>query len=92
MRVALAADHAGFLLKQHLLATVRALGHEVTDLGTDSEAPVDYPDFAEKLGMAVREGRADRGILLCGSGVGASVAASKAFSTLAVEAKLPTTW
>ena len=77
MRVALAADHAGFLLKQHLLATVRALGHEVTDLGTDSEAPVDYPDFAEKLGMAVREGRADRGILLCGSGVGASVAANK---------------
>jgi ribose 5-phosphate isomerase B len=64
-------------LKQHLLEVVRALGHEVTDLGTGSEAAVDYPDFAEKLGMAVREGRADRGILLCGSGVGASVAANK---------------
>lgn len=77
MRIALAGDHAGYALKQHLLEVVRALGHEVTDLGTDSEAPVDYPDFAEKLGMAVREGRADRGILLCGSGVGASVAANK---------------
>ncbi len=77
MRIALAADHAGYALKQHLLEVVRALGHEVTDLGTDSEAPVDYPDFAEKLGMVVREGRADRGILLCGSGVGASVAANK---------------
>jgi ribose 5-phosphate isomerase B len=77
MRIALAADHAGYALKQHLLGVVRALGHEVTDLGTDSEAPVDYPDFAEKLGLAVREGRVDRGVLLCGSGVGASVAANK---------------
>ena len=77
MRIALAADHAGYALKQHLLEVVRALGHEVTDLGTGSEAAVDYPDFAEKLGMAIREGRADRGILLCGSGVGASVAANK---------------
>ena len=77
MRIALASDHAGFALKQHLMGVVRALGHEVTDLGTSSEAPVDYPDFAEKLGMAVREGGADRGILLCGSGVGASVAVNK---------------
>jgi ribose 5-phosphate isomerase B len=77
MRIALAADHAGYALKQHLLGVVRALGHEVTDLGTDSAAPVDYPDFAEKLGLAVREGRVDRGVLLCGSGVGASVAANK---------------
>lgn len=77
MRIALAADHAGFPLKQRLLEVVRALGHEVTDLGTDSEAPVDYPDYAEKIGMAVREGRAERGVLLCGSGVGASVAANK---------------
>lgn len=77
MRIALAADHAGFALKQHLLGVVKELGHEVIDLGTDSDAPVDYPDFAEKIGMAVREGRADRGILLCGSGVGASVAANK---------------
>ncbi len=77
MRIALAADHAGYALKQHLAGVVKALGHEVADLGTDSEAAVDYPDFAEKLGMAVREGRADRGVLLCGSGVGASVAANK---------------
>jgi ribose 5-phosphate isomerase B len=77
MRIALAADHAGFALKQHLLGMVKELGHEVIDLGTDSDAAVDYPDFAEKIGMAVREGRADRGILLCGSGVGASVAANK---------------
>ncbi len=77
MRIVLAADHAGYALKQHLLAVVRTLGHEVTDLGTDSEAPVDYPDFAEKLGLAVREGRVERGVLLCGSGVGASVAANK---------------
>jgi ribose 5-phosphate isomerase B len=77
MRIALASDHAGYALKQHLLGVVRALGHEVTDLGTDSEAAVDYPDFAEKIGMAVREGRVERGVLLCGSGVGASVAANK---------------
>ena len=68
MRIALAADHAGYALKQHLIEVVRPLGHEVTDLGTDSDAPVDYPDFAEKLGMVVREGRVDRGVLLCGSG------------------------
>jgi ribose 5-phosphate isomerase B len=77
MRIALASDHAGYLLKQHLLATVNALGHQAIDLGTDSEAPVDYPDFAEKLGLALRQGTADRGVLLCGSGVGASVAANK---------------
>jgi ribose 5-phosphate isomerase B len=77
MRIALAADHAGYALKKHLVEVVRALGHEVTDLGTDSDAPVDYSDFAEKLGLAVRDGRVDRGVLLCGSGVGASVAANK---------------
>jgi ribose 5-phosphate isomerase B len=77
MRLALASDHAGYALKQHLVGVVKSLGHEVTDLGTDSEAPVDYPDFAEKLALAVRDGRAERGILLCGSGVGASVAANK---------------
>ena len=77
MRIALASDHAGFLLKQHLLETVKALGHEVTDLGTNSEAPVDYPDFAEKLGLAIRQAADERGILICGSGVGASVAANK---------------
>jgi ribose 5-phosphate isomerase B len=77
MKVAVACDHAGFPLKETVLDVVRRLGHEAIDLGTDSTDPVDYPDFAEKLGLAVRSGEADRGILLCGSGVGAAVAANK---------------
>jgi RpiB/LacA/LacB family sugar-phosphate isomerase len=77
MRIVLGADHAGFELKQNLLAYVRELGHEVQDAGTDSTAPVDYPDYAEAVAVAVRNRRADRGILVCGSGVGASVAANK---------------
>ena len=77
MRVAVAADHAGFELKEQLAERLRADGHEVLDLGTDSTAPVDFPDFAAVLGEAVREGRAERGVLVCGSGVGASVAANK---------------
>ena len=77
MRIVLGADHAGFELKQNLIAYVRELGHEVLDAGTNSTAPVDYPDYAEAVGMAVRNGQADRGILICGSGVGASVAANK---------------
>ena len=77
MRVVLGADHAGFELKQNLLAYVRGAGHEVLDVGTNSTAPVDYPDYAEAVGMAIRKGQADRGILVCGSGVGASVAANK---------------
>lgn len=77
MKVALGADHAGFDLKKDLIPFVRALGHDVLDVGTDSKAPVDYPDYSEAVGLAVRDGRADRGILICGSGVGASVAANK---------------
>jgi ribose 5-phosphate isomerase B len=77
MRVALAADHAGFLLKQDLAVYLASVGHAVLDLGTDNAAPVDYPDFAEALGRAVLDQRADRGVLICGSGVGASVAANK---------------
>jgi RpiB/LacA/LacB family sugar-phosphate isomerase len=77
MLVALAADHAGFSLKRNLLAFVAELGHAAIDLGTHSEAPVDYPDFAEALGKAVVGRSAERGILICGSGVGASVAANK---------------
>ncbi len=77
MRVALAADHAGFALKRDLGAYLASLGYTVLDLGSDSDAPVDYPDFAEAVGRAVLEERADRGVLLCGSGVGASVAANK---------------
>jgi len=77
MRIALAADHAGFKLKQELVRYLGALGHNIVDLGTHSEAPVDYPVYAEALGKAVLDGTVERGILLCGSGVGASVAANK---------------
>jgi RpiB/LacA/LacB family sugar-phosphate isomerase len=77
MRVAFGADHAGFSLKQNLAAYAKELGHEVLDLGTNSEVPVDYPDYAAAVGRAVVDGRAERGVLVCGSGVGASVAANK---------------
>ena len=77
MRVAIASDHAGFELKGLLAGYLRELGHEVLDLGTSSTAPVDYPDFAEAIGLALRDGRGARGVLICGSGVGASVAANK---------------
>lgn len=78
MRIVLGADHAGFEMKQDLLGYVRSLGHETLDVGTSSgTAPDDYPDFAAALGEAIRDGRAERGILICGSGVGASVAANK---------------
>jgi ribose 5-phosphate isomerase B len=77
MRLVLGSDHAGYELKQALIEHVRALGHEVLDVGTCSTAAVDYPDFAEALSVAVLDGRAERGVLICGSGVGASVAANK---------------
>ena len=77
MRVVIGSDHAGYELKQHLAGFLRDQGHEVTDLGTDSTASVDYPDYAEAVGRAVLDGRAERGVLLCGSGVGAAVAANK---------------
>jgi ribose 5-phosphate isomerase B len=77
MRIAIGCDHAGFPLKAPAIDELRRLGHEVIDLGTDSEDAVDYPDFAQKVGEAVMRGQADRGLLLCGSGVGASVAANK---------------
>jgi ribose 5-phosphate isomerase B len=77
MRLAIGADHAGFPLKQDLIPFLQELGHSVLDLGTNSTAPVDYPDFSEAVGLAVTDGRAERAILICGSGVGASVAANK---------------
>jgi ribose 5-phosphate isomerase B len=77
MRIAVGADHAGFQLKQDVAAHLRELGHDVIDLGTSSIEPVDYPDYAEAVGKAVREGRADRAVLICGSGVGASVSVNK---------------
>ncbi|HET9681176.1 MAG TPA: RpiB/LacA/LacB family sugar-phosphate isomerase [Candidatus Limnocylindrales bacterium] len=80
MRVAFAADHAGAALKAELLHRIAMadLGHELVDLGGDGTDPTDdYPDFADRLGSAIRDGAADRGVLICGSGVGASVAANK---------------
>jgi ribose 5-phosphate isomerase B len=80
MRIAFAADHAGAHLKDELLRRIVAenLGHELIDLGGDGSDPEDdYPDFAQRLGEAIQGGTADRGILICGSGVGASVAANK---------------
>ncbi len=77
MRIAIAADHAGFALKATVMDTVRALGHEVLDLGTYSAESVDYPDYTEKAGLAIVNGEADRAIVLCGSGVGACIAANK---------------
>jgi RpiB/LacA/LacB family sugar-phosphate isomerase len=78
MRIAIGADHAGYELKQTIAELVRSLGHEVLDLGADSANNADdYPDFAEAVGLAVIEQRSDRGLLICGSGVGASVAANK---------------
>lgn len=77
MRVAIGADHAGFDLKAIVARHLAALGHEVDDLGTYGTDPVDYPDFAAAVGEAVRSGGALRGVVICGSGVGASVAANK---------------
>ncbi len=81
MRIVLAADHAGAAFKGELIAKLRATvgdAHELIDLGGDGSDPLDdYPDFARALGRAIQEGRADRGILVCGSGVGASIAANK---------------
>jgi ribose 5-phosphate isomerase B len=77
MRIAIGSDHAGFELKKVLLEELRTLGHEITDVGTYDTSPVDYPDYAAAVGNAVLDGRADRGVLICGSGVGASVAANK---------------
>jgi len=77
MRIALAADHAGFDLKSELAEVLRGQGHGVLDLGTDSTAPVEYPDSAEAVAAALGDGRADRGIIVCGSGAGVSIAANK---------------
>lgn len=77
MKVAVGFDHAGFLLKEVVIQAVLNAGHEPLDLGTYDEKSVDYPDFVEKVGRAIQNGDAERGILVCGSGVGASIAANK---------------
>jgi ribose 5-phosphate isomerase B len=77
MKVAIGFDHAGFPLKKTVLDAVRDAGHEPIDLGTNSADPVDFPDYSVKVGRAVQSGEAERGILVCGSGVGACIAANK---------------
>jgi RpiB/LacA/LacB family sugar-phosphate isomerase len=77
MRIAIGADHAGVEMKNDLAAALGGLGHEVLDLGTHSTTAVDYPDSAEAVTAALRDGRADRGLLVCGSGAGVSIAANK---------------
>jgi ribose 5-phosphate isomerase B len=78
MRIAIGADHGGFPLNEKIIAELEAQGHEIIDFGThDGAQPDDYPDYARQVGLAVREGRAERGIVICGSGVGACVAANK---------------
>jgi ribose 5-phosphate isomerase B len=77
MKIAFASDHAGFPLKQFLMGEIKKEGHEVSDLGAHDQTPSDYPDFARAIGRAVVSGAAERGVLVCGSGVGACVAANK---------------
>ena len=78
MRIAIGADHGGFPLNERVIEELRGAGHEITDFGThDGSQPDDYPDYALKVGQAVQSGAADIGILICGSGVGAAVAANK---------------
>jgi len=77
VKLVIASDHAGFPLKEEVRAYLAKAGHEVVDLGAYNTEPSDYPDFAEKVGLALKRGEAPRGILICGSGVGVSVAANK---------------
>jgi ribose 5-phosphate isomerase B len=77
MKFVIASDHAGFPLKEEVRAHLAQAGHEVIDLGAYNTEPSDYPDFAEKVGFALKQGVAPRGILICGSGVGVSIAANK---------------
>jgi RpiB/LacA/LacB family sugar-phosphate isomerase len=77
MRIVVGADHAGYPLKVEVVRFLEEQGHEVTDLGTHSTDPVDFPEYAKRVGQAVQLGKADRGVLVCGSGVGACVAANK---------------
>ncbi len=77
MRIVVGADHRGYALKETIVAELRSGGHEVLDVGTDGEEPVDYPDYARAVALAVLRGEAERGVLVCGSGVGAAIAANK---------------
>jgi len=77
MKIAVASDHAGFPLKARMIEEIKKMGHEPLDLGTNSTDPVDYPDYARAVAQALREGRVERAVLICGSGAGACVAANK---------------
>ncbi|MGQ0636028.1 MAG: ribose 5-phosphate isomerase B [Planctomycetaceae bacterium] len=77
MRIAVASDHRGFAIKSKIIATISELGHEVLDMGTDSAESVDYPDFAIKVARSVSAAEVDRGILICGTGMGMCIAANK---------------
>jgi ribose 5-phosphate isomerase B len=77
MKLVIGSDHAGYALKEAMGDVLRKLGYEILDVGAFDDKPSDYPDFAEKVGRAVLDGKAERGVLICGSGVGASVAANK---------------
>ncbi len=79
MKIVIGSDHAGFQLKVAMGDLLRTLGHDVLDVGAFNENPSDYPDFAEAVGRAVRDHKAERGVLICGSGVGACVAANKLY-------------
>src|SRR5690242_14762907 len=87
MRIAIAADHGGFILKEKLRARLAAMGHEVADFGTESTESCDYPDFAQAVGDAVADGRADRGVLICTTGIGMAMAANKVSGVRAAPAQ-----
>jgi ribose 5-phosphate isomerase B len=86
MRIALASDHAGFALKDHLVAALAAAGHDVVDLGTEGSESVDYPQYASAAARMVADGAADRGVLVCGSGNGVAIVANKVPGIRAVNA------
>jgi ribose 5-phosphate isomerase B len=89
MRIHLGADHAGFALKESVRDILTGLGHEVTDVGTDGEDSVDYPDFAAAVATAVADGDADAGVLVCGTGLGMAIAANKVPGVRAIQASDP---
>ncbi|WP_336057422.1 ribose 5-phosphate isomerase B [Nitratireductor sp. CH_MIT9313-5] len=77
MKIVIGSDHAGFPLKAHVIETIKALGHEVLDVGSHDAEPVDFPDIAKLVTGAIQNGKAERGVMVCGTGVGASIAANK---------------
>lgn len=89
MRVAVASDHAGFCQKACIVDYIASLGHEVADLGPDSDARVDYPDFADKVAVGVADGTYDRGVLICGTGLGMAMTADKVPGVRAIAIQTP---